>query len=120
MDVNDMLARLDNGEAVVPGSKVRLRDGTLMLVRMVALTGHGAYVSADDPAESQRPVLVEAEGLGPADYDTQDDLDADALLPVTTYVKKRALDVDPSASRDDKLAAMTLDIMARQRALIAG
>lgn len=116
--LNDILPMIE-GEPVLPGDRVRLQDGSLMLVKTLALTADGAYVSADDVSDSGKPVFVEADGLGPAGFDTQEDLDADALLPVTTYVKKRALDIDPAATKDEKLIAMTRDIMARQRAVMA-
>lgn len=119
MQLNDILPKIE-GEPVLPGDRVRLPDGSLMLVRTLALTPRGAYVSADDVSDGGKPAFVEADGLGPAGYDTQESLDEDALLPVAVYIKKRALDVDPAAGKDEKLVAMTRDIMARQRAVMAG
>lgn len=118
MQIDEIFPTLENGEQVVPGSRVRLADGSLMLVKTIALSAAGTFVAAEDVAGGAKPAFIPADGLADAGYDTQEDLDADAVLPVAAYIKKRALDVDPAATRDEKLAAMTRDIMARQRAVI--
>lgn len=117
MQADDILPILENGQRVLPGERVRLPDGSLMLVRTVALTADGAYVSDSDVAGGARAAFEAADDLGSADYDTQEDLEADAVLPLAVYVKKRALDLPADATREDKLAAMTRDILARQRAI---
>lgn len=118
MQIDEIFPTLEDGQQVAPGARVRLADGSLMLVRTIALTEAGTFVAAEDVAGTAKPVFIPAEGLSTASYDTQEDLDADAVLPVAAYIKKRALDVDPGASRDEKLAAMTRDVMARQRAVM--
>lgn len=107
-----------DGHPLSIGDRIRMADGSLVLVRALVFTDGGNFVSAhritkDTPGMVPVDSVVES-----PDTDDQESLEADALLSVNDYLKKRAIPLD-GKSTTERAQAKSMDLLARQRRIDA-
>lgn len=108
-----------DGSPVRPGDKVRLPDGAIVVVRAVAVTGEGAFVSDKPISPDSKLFFPVGAVVGSPDDDSAEALDADMALAPAAYCRRRAIEVT-AEQEGGKLMAMIADIRRRQAALDAG
>ena len=96
------------------GSRVKVADGSIILVKTIILAEDGVYVSNEEVGK--RAFKVDGPVLGPDD-DTDEQILADSRLTPKEYVRRRALELEEG---ENPVQAMISDLMRRQKAMLGG
>lgn len=113
------IPRFGDGRELELGDRVKIEDGTILKAASIVLTESGALVSPVElQADGRRLFSVGESGtVGSPDDDTPEDLDRDASLAPSDYLKKRGIDAE-GLSAGDRIHAMVDDIRRRERRLL--
>ena len=106
------------GDPVGVGARIRLEDGSLMLVAALALTEDGWYASSSPIKDDDKRWRRLPEVVGSPDEDTLEDIERDKGLPVGEYLRKRAIPTDGMSGEERRLAVVN-DLLERTRRSLA-
>lgn len=106
-----------SGETVQVGKRIRLDDGAIMRVGTLALTEEGWYASPDAIRGDDKHFCRLPEVVGSPDDDSIEDVERDKALPVSEYLRKRAIDTTGMSGEEKRLAVVD-DLIKRTRSLL--